>query len=207
MMCIDLHNMHDCMMSRKETARRLWCRFPYNQTVKIKHLELLQAEWSHSCETAAGLIVMVIYWRHSSSCCAQNIWCTHSPGIHSGWSAARTEHSVCFYYSFLHIVYKNNDKVEQRMCTECWAGRYQGVRSHNLCPFLCPQSCTGPDTTAAARPLGARSSCRALTSITETGLWLHSRPAVHVPQAYSQDNTLNNMQTLLQVIPTPAPRS
>lgn len=51
MACIDLHNMHDCMMSGQPSAQRLRCRFPYNQMVKIKRSETLRADWTHSCET------------------------------------------------------------------------------------------------------------------------------------------------------------
>lgn len=88
------------------------------------------------------------------------------PGIHRGWSATRTQLSCKFLiFIFTYCIQKKiHQGREHARNTERWDAGVQ------LPPLLCPQSSTGPDTAAAARPLGAAGSCRALTSITETGL-------------------------------------
>lgn len=83
MVCIDLQNMHGCVVSRQPSAQRLRCRFPYNQTVKNKMLRIAPSRrnsfmWNHkqgNNSTAARLIVTVIYWRRYSSCWLQHTLC------------------------------------------------------------------------------------------------------------------------------------
>lgn len=56
-------------------------------------------------------------------------------------------------------------------------------------PPLSLQRFTGPNATAADRPMGSTSSCRALTPITKTGPALHRLSAISVPIGTWLDNT------------------
>lgn len=159
MACIDSHNVHDCVMSQHPTARRLSCRFPYNQMVKIsawncsKQTEV--SAWIHKWgnnSSAARLIVTLNYWWLSSAWCVQNIlWL--KPGVHHGWSPTRREHPPSIHH-FLFIL------PVKKYGREAVLNTNQGFRrlpSQSCCYASSPQPQTSTHLVVFSfqRPLGS----------------------------------------------------
>lgn len=162
--------------------------------------------WNHkrgSSSAAARLIVMVIYWRLYSSCWLQNTLCVHrrySPRVVGGKNRTHWKPFVSFHYLFLHTVYKNSKPNQGR-----------GSMARARCRGSDDNTLTPPPP-HMARPLGSLATWRALTSITEAGLWLHSLPAVLFPTGTQPDKTfLNKLPNYAHNVPpqpppTPLPR-
>lgn len=81
----------------------------------------------------------------------------------------------CFHILYGEMIKQGRGRVHIKMQTFRWQ---QSPTSEHRGP---PHSCS------SSSPLGAPGSCRALTSITETGLWLHSLPTVLIPADTRQD--------------------
>lgn len=123
----DLHNMHDCMMSRRPSARRLTCRFPYNQRVKSKNTENRseQTEVTHvkpqtrqrpDCSKADGngYLLATLF-----SMLAPEYIIHLAPVLTAGGRGHENvklwKPFVCFHDLFSHTVRRNN-KAGQGMC-------------------------------------------------------------------------------------------
>lgn len=75
------------------------------------------------------------------------------------------------------------------MCPEYQAKKCRDLDDNSPLLLLSLQRSTGPNATAADRPVGSTSSCRALTPITKTGPALHRLSAISVPIGTWLDNT------------------
>lgn len=115
--------------------------------------------------TAPALIWKIIFWQVAFFNTGCRICYAPRPANHSGWLA-----TIAGFFFFLLFM--------------------QGFRWQLLPPPpLSLQRSTGPNATAADRPMGSTSSCRALTPITKTGPALHRLSAISVPIGTWLDNT------------------
>lgn len=159
----------------------LWCRFPYNQTVKISAQNRSErAEPSHvkpqmrrqlycSKTDCDGYLLAHVGGR---------IYYALSPGIHRGWSATRTvalsKPFVLFHYLFLHIVYTKSQLGEGNV-PRIPSDKMQGFRwqpslpssvlwapQHRCCggsSLGCTRQLQGPDLHYRDRALTAQPPC------------------------------------------------
>lgn len=123
---IDFHNMHDCIMSRQPTALRLWCRFPYNQMVKINasngsgqtelsHVKAQMRGLDHGCSKTDcdAYLLASLFLIRSAEC----VMC-FSLDIHCGWSGHKNKtlsnpRWVIFNHLFLHRVYRKRGEKKR----------------------------------------------------------------------------------------------